>query len=220
MKKAFTMLELVFVIVIVGILSYFVSSSFQRNPLREAADQVVSHIRYTQHLAMIDDKFDPNDARFKANPNYSASHNGEWYKEFWRMRFYTVSGIVYYVVFTDKDRNGNVDTTTHTEPAIDPLSSKYLFVGNTPSDPKNNNKMDLTTTFGITSVTATCDTGYLDFFFDNLGRPYVNSVAANPAPYSGLLRNDCNITLANATQNVTITIVPETGYTYISAQNY
>ena len=73
MKKAFTMLELVFVIVIVGILSYFVSSSFQRNPLREAADQVVSHIRYTQHLAMIDDKFDPNDARFKSNPNYSAS---------------------------------------------------------------------------------------------------------------------------------------------------
>ncbi len=73
MKKAFTMLELVFVIVIVGILSFIAASSFQRNTLREAADQVVSHIRYTQHLAMTDDKFDPNEA--------------QWFMRRWTLRF-------------------------------------------------------------------------------------------------------------------------------------
>lgn len=217
MKKAFTMLELVFVIVIVGILSYFVSSSFQRNPLREAADQVVSHIRYTQHLAMMDDKFDPNDTKFKANPAYSATYNGQWYQEFWRVRFYKVLGVIYYVVFSDQDREGNVDITTHTEPAIDPSSGKYLFVGNGGNDARNNDKMNLTDTYGITDVNATCDTGYLDFFFDNLGRPYVHSVQAYP---SGILQNDCNITIANAQGNIVITVTKETGYTYISAQNY
>ena len=217
MKKAFTMLELVFVIVIVGILSYFVSSSFQRNPLREAADQVVNHIRYTQHLAMMDDKFDPSDARFKTNPAYSASYDGQWYKEFWRTRFYKTDDVVYYVVFSDRDREGMVDTTTHIEPALDPLSGKYLYVGNTPSDSKNNDKMNLTDTYGITDVNATCDTGYLDFFFDNLGRPYVHSVIAYP---SGILQNDCNITLVNSQGNIIITVTKETGYTYISAQNY
>ena len=62
LRQAFTMLELVFVIVVVGILSYFVASSFQRNTVVEAADQITSHIRYTQHLAMSDSKFDTTDA--------------------------------------------------------------------------------------------------------------------------------------------------------------
>ena len=50
MKHAFTMIELVFVIVIAGILSAMIASSFDGNNLRQAADQIVSHIRYTQHL--------------------------------------------------------------------------------------------------------------------------------------------------------------------------
>ena len=78
MKKAFTMLELIFVIVIVGILSFIAASSFQRNTLREAADQLVSHIRYTQHLAMMDDKFDPND--------------NDWYLGRWQIVFANNSG--------------------------------------------------------------------------------------------------------------------------------
>ena len=56
-KKAFTMLELVFVIVVSGILAATFIPRFDRDNLQEAADQVISHIRYTQHLAMVDDKF-------------------------------------------------------------------------------------------------------------------------------------------------------------------
>ncbi|WP_300367295.1 prepilin-type N-terminal cleavage/methylation domain-containing protein, partial [Hydrogenimonas sp.] len=51
-KNAFTMLELIIVIVVVGILSAIMIPRFSDDKLREAADQIMSHIRYTQHLAM------------------------------------------------------------------------------------------------------------------------------------------------------------------------
>jgi prepilin-type N-terminal cleavage/methylation domain-containing protein len=57
MKRfAFTMLELIFVIIVIGILAVLAMPSFNKNSLAEAAEQVAGHIRYTQHLAMVDDK--------------------------------------------------------------------------------------------------------------------------------------------------------------------
>ena len=73
MKKAFTMLELVFVLVVIGILAAVMLPQMQSTKLREAAIQVVSHIRYTQHLAMIDDKFNAND--------------GLWFRKRWELLF-------------------------------------------------------------------------------------------------------------------------------------
>jgi len=70
MKKAFTMLELIFVIVVIGILTSVIIPRTQTNSLEQAANQVVEHIRYTQHLAMVDDRYDVND--------------NEWYKEKWQ----------------------------------------------------------------------------------------------------------------------------------------
>lgn len=55
------MIELVFVIVVVGILSYFVSAGFQRNT-SWSRRPVSDTYPLPQHLAMMDDKFDPNDA--------------------------------------------------------------------------------------------------------------------------------------------------------------
>lgn len=73
MKKAFTLLELVFVIVVIGILAAVIIPNTRTNPVREAAIQLVSHIRYTQHLAMVDDKFDAT--------------NNNWYKNRWQIVF-------------------------------------------------------------------------------------------------------------------------------------
>jgi len=73
MKNAFTMLELIFVIVVVGILAAVIIPNTKSSPEREAAIQLVSHIRYTQHLAMVDDKFDASDA--------------SWYKNRWQIVF-------------------------------------------------------------------------------------------------------------------------------------
>jgi len=71
MKKAFTMLELIFVIVVIGILAAVIIPNTKTNPVAEAAVNLLSQIRYTQHLAIINDKFDPN--------------NASWYKDRWQI---------------------------------------------------------------------------------------------------------------------------------------
>lgn len=71
MRKAFTMIELVFVIVVIGILAATIIPRVRTNPAQEAATYLISKIRYTQHLAMVDDKYG----------------NGTWYKNRWQIRF-------------------------------------------------------------------------------------------------------------------------------------
>jgi prepilin-type N-terminal cleavage/methylation domain-containing protein len=81
MKKAFTMLELVMVIVIIGIIAAVIIPRTGSNKTAEAAVQLVKDIRYTQHLAMIDDKYDATDAN--------------WFKKLWQITF---SGNTYSIV--------------------------------------------------------------------------------------------------------------------------
>lgn len=73
MKKAFTLLELVFVIVIAGILAFVLIPKSSDTKLLESANQLISHIRYAQQLALNNDQFDPNDEN--------------WYKKMWRIEF-------------------------------------------------------------------------------------------------------------------------------------
>ncbi len=213
MKKAFTMLELIFVIVLVGILSYFATSGFSRNSLREAADQVISHIRYTQHLAMMDDKF--NDDR-----SWTGDSKGAWFASNWQIWFRIFDGSYYYEVFSDRNRGNNSDAI---EEAIDPLTGKGMGNGGIGLGLPENKDFDLSKKFGITNLTFTSNCllgngGKISF--DSLGRPYGNvSYVANDRFWK-YLNDDCNITLGNSEGNVTITITKETGYTYISSQNY
>lgn len=222
MKKAFTMLELIFVIVIVGILSFMAASSFQRNTLREAADQLVSHIRYTQHLAMMDDKFNPNE--------------NDWYKRRWQIFFSNGNDTQNqwsYTIFSDTlgAHTGNPDPT---EVAINPLSPEKRLTGGSngvniihTGDPDATPAMNIGINYGINNIgmTASCNTGGVNpsqrIAFDYLGRPlrgaFHNYTSSYPA--NRLIVQDCNITLSNATNNIVITITPETGYTYISSQN-
>ncbi|MEK6659689.1 MAG: type II secretion system protein [Campylobacterota bacterium] len=206
MKKAFTMLELVFVIVVIGILAAVVIPRTGSNRLQEAATQVLSHIRYTQHLAMVDDKYDANDAT--------------WYEKRWQIRFphTTIAGetIHYYEVFRDENKQGNSNAN---EEAIDPLTRKTLgdgvtAVGSIPEDAVTN----LTKKFGIDAVNGTCVIGgaYKTIAFDYLGRPYLDvytGAYSNPVSYSN---GGCTIILGNQTEgSVTIKIHPETGYACI-----
>ena len=53
-KRAFTMIELIFVIVVVGILAAMIMPRLERNGAKEAATQLLTHIRsvsYT-HLTL------------------------------------------------------------------------------------------------------------------------------------------------------------------------
>ncbi|MDP2078308.1 MAG: prepilin-type N-terminal cleavage/methylation domain-containing protein [Sulfuricurvum sp.] len=212
MKRfAFTLLELVFVIIVIGILAVLAMPNFRGNPLQTAAEQVASHIRYTQHLAMIDDKFDPNDSL--------------WFRENWQIEFKSATN-VFYEIYSDIDHLGNSDSTTHKEEATDPLTGDSLD--------GNSDITDLKKRFGITSISfssncsgrnnntggnPTGGTGK-ELSFDSIGRPYFYITSATPIVsniYAYLLTSDCNITLVHQTDgNATITIHPETGYVSVA----
>ncbi|MDD5053661.1 MAG: prepilin-type N-terminal cleavage/methylation domain-containing protein [Sulfuricurvum sp.] len=203
-RFAFTMMELIFVIIIIGVLAALAMPSFHRDPLYEAATQIVNHIRYTQHLAMVDDKYNDN--------------NLTWYKEKWQIRFRRSSGSSGYVIFSDKNQLRNVDPD---EPAIDPSSGIRM-------DGFNQYKIaDLTNTYnikgddnGIRQNCLTQDGSKVSsnrgvFAFDQLGRPYTGlSNAIYPTQY--LMKTDCNLILTDKdNKTITITVRAETGYACI-----
>jgi type II secretory pathway pseudopilin PulG len=204
MKRfAFTMLELVFVIIVIGILAVLAMPSFNRHPLQEAAEQVAGHIRYTQHLAMVDDKYDPTDSL--------------WFYKRWQIRFPYALGTYYYEVFRDEDKLGNSDAI---EEAIDPLTSERLGNGDDAVGTiADNSSVNLTKKFGIIQVSGTCNTlsgaSYRPISFDSLGRPYegvYSGVYSNAVPAGG-----CTIILKHQTDgNATITVHPITGYVSVT----
>ncbi len=61
------MIELIIVIVVAGILAAVMIPRLERDPTREAANEVVRHIQYAQHLAMVDDVYDAGNAAWYAN---------------------------------------------------------------------------------------------------------------------------------------------------------
>ncbi len=224
MKKAFTMLELVFVIVVLGILSYMVASSFQRNPLREAADQVVMHIRYTQHLAMMDDRFDPNESN--------------WYLGRWQIVFANNSGSDNqwaYTIFSDwkggHDGNPNPATSTaKSELAYNPQDgTKYLTGGTSGTnlvhygDAEATKALNLGHAYGITNIIISGgNTGSTAsrIIFDEIGRPYRGNTNSGTSTVINSLvdriaTTPITVTLISNDQNMTIAIEPETGYTHI-----
>ena len=217
MNKAFTLLELVFVIAVVGILAAIIIPSTRANPLREAAIQVVSHIRYTQHLAMVDDKFAINDAN--------------WYKKRWQIFFTRTDDNCdnepSYTIFADTSKTGNPD---YGEIAKDSLNSDKLLSGGVsglnnldirhPELFIGNKKLNIGKSYGISKIDFSLECSFSKsrrISFDHLGRPLKGSLASYDQPYkkNRLINDTCNITLSNSEGNVTIAIEPETGYAHI-----
>ena len=79
-KKAFTMLELVIVIVAVGILALAALPRLDRDQLGSAVDDIMAAVRKTQLLAMQDNTFDPTVP--------------DWYTKRWRIRVSSNSYVI------------------------------------------------------------------------------------------------------------------------------
>ncbi len=203
MRYAFTMLELVIVIVIIGILAATVAPTFQRDTNAEAAQQFISHVRYTQHLAMVEDKFDPN--------------NANWFRGRWRI--YLEDGV--YSIFSDVDGDGKPNN--YAEVATDPLDSNKRLAGGFITDDNDTilQNMDLNSEYGATiSLSAGCaNEDPLIISFDHLGRPLVGDISSDGSSYPNgrLLATDCNLTFSGGSEGaVVVTITPETGYTFMN----
>lgn len=217
MKKAFTMLELVFVIVIAGILAAVVISRDGSSPLREAAIQVISHIRYTQHLAMVDDRFDAGDAN--------------WYRERWQIKFNNTAGSDNewaYTIYSDRINKDGVPNVS--EIADNPSNNDKKLTGGYSAgtiaynDSDATNKLNIGHSYAITDVdfTGGCASGDTQMWlsFDHLGRPLYRGTHLLDSLYSDggtnrLVTQTCNIVLTSSDGTLTIAIEPETGYAHI-----
>ena len=224
MKKAFTMLELVFVIVVIGILAAAIIPSTRTNPLQEAAVQVLSHIRYTQHLAMMDDKYDAN--------NLDANGTTKWYKERWQILFSSNGGSdnnMAYTIFSDTsgDSTGNPEEA---EIAISPSNSSQRMTGGQTStvslDIDNAGfvgikKLNIGRSYGISTLVfsnACTIGGSTRMTFDHMGRPIQSNLSSNTQSYDGndLIQANCNITMThNNGDTIVIRVEEETGYACI-----
>lgn len=215
MKKAFTLLELIFVIVVIGILAAVIVPNTHRSPLREAAVQLISHIRYTQHLAMVDDKYN------YFNSNAAENSTTHWYRSRWQLVFTDTRRR--YSIYSDGLSGGAYDGNANEfEMAVDPNNkAKVLSSGSNgflSTNAKANKKLNLKDSYGISSVTMNggCN-GDTRISFDHFGRPISGTISTTTTPYSSnkLLVSTCNMVLNSSEGNVTIAIEPETGYVHI-----
>lgn len=200
-RPAFTMLELVFVIVVLGILASLAIPRLERDLRQEAKDNLLSAIRYTQHLALIDDKTDP------ADPN--------WQKKLWKISFSTSADNLanFYTVSSDTNQDETVDEN---ETAIDPANGKYMFTNDSTIDASESPNIFIGKKYGVINMTFSggCSNDDPDIGFDHLGRPH-NDIVDAENDYDQYMSQDCTITVDFVDDDITnlnITIATETGY--------
>lgn len=209
-RSAYTLIEVVMVIVVLGIITALAIPRMERDAKQEAADSILSDIRYTQHLALTDNKH-----RF---------NKSSWQRAFWRFNVESCgngSGL-FIGIGTDLSLSGE---PSQEESALDPVNGKPMFWRNTldcsgGGDNSVSERIFITNKYGITEMAGTggCE-GKKHIGFDNLGRPHVGFAGSTQPNYSSIMTTKCTFTFTMP-DNVTfaIDILPETGYAYIVGQ--
>lgn len=195
-RSGFTMIELVIVIVVGGILAAVMIPRLERDPTREAANQIVRDIQYAQHLAMVDDVYNDTDP--------------VWFQHRWQIWFKNSDG---YAV-------GSYDLVTPAQSVIATNPGSQQKIDSIEDDSAG----DLSD-FDLTSITLAGGCAALigngdgpSIAFDNFGKPYKFT---NRADFTGANATDhelttpCTIYVMGDGKKATIQIEPQTGYVHL-----
>lgn len=190
------MIELVMVLIVLAILAAVAVPRISSDDLGNATDQIIRHIRYTQHLAMSDDKYQSAPTDTSMMETYRTQF---WFKQWWHYRLTDSDGKIFAMVFSDQPTNsrtstfnGKITNSQDSEIAIDPLSGNYMtgnyqeINGDYPPKRDTVETMNLSEAFSITNVvidnttytTSSMSGGAsglghrISILFDSLGRPY------------------------------------------------
>lgn len=219
-KSAFTIIELVFVIIILGILASVAMGRMERDLKQEAAETILFHIRLAQQMALSDNKHRP-------------THDDKWQTAYWRFEYEKcdLTDRYIYRVGSDSDLSGGINKF---EAAIDPTDGKYIWADGACDqfddlDADESEDVYLYGRFGVTTVThstalGSCTTQNIGF--DYLGRPHsgLGTYKNNGSEFQRLMTKDCNLTFnmtdGAVSDSFSIIIEAETGHSYIEGQEY
>ena len=224
-KKAFTMLEVIFVIVVAGILAAIILPNTRTDPIYEATNQLLSHIRYTQHLAMVDDKYDTN--------RIDLGGSVIWYKDRWQLVFansqFTDNEVAYTIYSDTQGRAVGRGDPNESEVALNPQNPDQLMTGGhtaaaaldyTNAGFRGMKKLNLGKSYGVQSVRLTGGCQNSRISFDHLGRPFTGDQSTMVNPYNAggtqrLITANCDVNVSGTDRSIIIRIAPETGYACI-----
>ncbi len=210
-KPAFTLLELIMVIIVLGILAALAFPRMERDTRQEAADNVLSAIRYTQHMALMDNrhKFD----------------SADWQKSLWQIRFSNPSDTWVYTIASNIDYASGTNLDQD-ESAIDPMNSKYMHSSDHIIDIDESPNIFLTDQYNIDDIVfngcaGSSASNAKHIAFDYLGRPHRGVTQGATNDYATYVSNsNCEITFSSPAfdSSFTIEITRETGHAFIVGQ--
>ncbi len=213
------MIELVFVIVVLGILASLAMGRMERDLRQEASETVLSHIRLAQQLALNDNK-------------HRSDNNAQWQRAYWRFEYRKCTGIDFQStrVGSDMDRDGSIDKT---ESAVDPMNGKYIYTNGNCDDLASDESPSVSVLrkAGVKSIVRTggCSATGQYIAFDYLGRPHHGVTSSATADFQSILTSDCSMTFRMSSDvdndgdvddddSFTITVESETGHVFIVGQ--
>ena len=211
------MIELVFVIVVLGILASLSMERMDRDLRREASETILLHIRLEQQLALNDNNalWQRAYGRFEYGKCRNRTNLDDGTAEY----YYRVGS----AVTLDKVFNKN-------ESAINPMDGKYLYTVNTCNLVQDNESPLILTSnkFGINKIRKYGGCSKVQHIaFDNLGRPHHQIGSYGVADFSKIMTKDCRIKFEmstdvnndgeiNSDDSFSIRVEAETGYATIT----
>jgi len=183
-NKSFTLIELIFVIIITTLLGVAVMV-FPDNSLTLARDKLMKNIRLTQTLALLEDKYldrpknlqDVNNSKF-------------WFKSFWQI-YFTENN---YTIFSDKAPFDGIPQDS--EIIINPLDRNKLII-----------KLD-----NNIHITSNLTNWQNRILFDNLGRPFYDVKTTNSNPFNFMIQKSFQIKISKDSDSLCFQIEPISGY--------
>lgn len=204
MKKSFTILELIIVLLLLSLLYTSFIPKTNTNNIYELKNRLILQLKYLRYKALTDSKYDESDSK--------------WHKERWSFKIFNCDKNkdgVYYTMYSDLNNTGQVAAD---EALDDPLSNKNIFTGKQCIPNNSNSKyVLLTDNFNVREIYATCNSTkaivQISFGFD--GNVYSKLSKDENDSFNYKLEEKCIINIVDKDSNkIFITVQNKTGFIY------
>jgi len=203
-RLAFSMIELIMVIVVMGILSALAIPKLNSDTRVGARDNIYSALQFTRHLGLIDNRTNPENVR--------------WQMELWTIAFSSSKKGETYTICSNQDNNSKFKKS---ECVIDPANGKYFFNvnGDTDIGADESPNSFLGINFGVAKVLFSDGCAGAKYIaFDNLGRPFIGGIYKKADLYSKVMTRDCTLKVKfkdTDLEDLEFSIKKETGFVEI-----